>query len=141
VSAAGGSVGCGVCGDGGGGGGGSGRPPRAAARGRPPLRAPRGAAAGAPALKPPAPRRRHPPSTDAQQSGVAQETVKAAARTASMSVQEAQMILGVGEQAPWAEVMKVRAARGGEGGEAAGQQLGQPLAAQARVGSRAAVPR
>jgi import inner membrane translocase subunit TIM16 len=50
-----------------------------------------------------------PPTADAQQSGVAQETVKAAARNASMSVQEAQMVLGVGEHAPWAEVLKVRA--------------------------------
>ncbi|GBF89077.1 mitochondrial import inner membrane translocase subunit Tim16 [Raphidocelis subcapitata] len=43
---------------------------------------------------------------NAQQSGVAQETVKAATRNASMTVQEAQMILGVGEHAPWAEVLK-----------------------------------
>jgi hypothetical protein len=48
------------------------------------------------------------PPADAQQSGVAQEGVKAATRGASMSVQEAQMILGVSEKAPWADVMKVR---------------------------------
>ena len=44
---------------------------------------------------------------------MAQEAAKTVTRNASMTVQEAQMILGVGEQAPWPEVMKVWGRGGG----------------------------
>lgn len=60
-----------------------------------------------------APRFLNPPSplplrTDAQKTGVAQETVKnATSKVASgMSVQEAQLILGVDQNAPWGDVVK-----------------------------------
>lgn len=52
-------------------------------------------------------------SADAQKSGVANEAAQAAKQGASkiagqMSLQEAQMILGVENNAPWGEVVKVR---------------------------------
>jgi hypothetical protein len=45
---------------------------------------------------------------DAQKTGVAQEAVKTATgKLGQMTVQEAQMILGVEKGAPWGEVVKV----------------------------------
>lgn len=48
----------------------------------------------------------HQALANAQKSGVAQEGVKAAGRAAGLSIQEAQMILGVENTAPWGDVVK-----------------------------------
>ncbi len=48
-------------------------------------------------------------AADAQRSGVAAEAVQQATKSGTMLISEAQMILGVKESAPYAEVMKVGA--------------------------------
>jgi hypothetical protein len=44
---------------------------------------------------------------DAQKSGVAAETLKQATRAGQVTLQEARMILGIQEGAPWPEIAKV----------------------------------